>query len=103
MKAATEILLSAAFVLTPEENLARRALARDGSGGEVYTYSPEACRFCMSGAIIEAAIALRLQPDGAWDALDKVGVSIAPDFNDSHTHAEVLQALYRAAELSEQS
>jgi hypothetical protein len=100
MKPATEILLSAAFVLTPEENWwGRGRVHKDGQS-------------CVYVAISEVRRAMYGDKDG-YDALDaaieKLRKVIAPhpmfEWNDSRkrTHAEVLDALYRAAELSEAS
>ncbi len=110
MKPATEILLSAAFVLTPEENWTRMSFARDARGGPLYHPDhPSAQSWCVIGAIAVAA-------NCRWDdvpaqapirllgaAVGRGGAAAVADWNNRVTHAEVLDALYRAAEISEES
>lgn len=105
MKPATEILLSAAFVLTPKENRTTHARARTDDGDEVSPLNPHATCWCMFGAV---------QAVAAWPGYDSrevchvmdaiaavLGTPAIGSWHDTHTHAEVLDALYRAAELSE--
>lgn len=96
MKPATEILLSAAFVLTPKENWCQRKYETPGG------------RMCMATAVNKTAHALGFGYCGVMNARDYVYRVIGPlvsmvDFNDANgrTHAEVLDALYRAAEIAE--
>lgn len=99
MKSATEILLGAAFVLTPRENW----VGKDKVGGyfcEVCAYTA-ICHCAAEIAPRSKAVALRSmllainQPHGCDGDIWV--------FNDTHTHLQVLAALYKAAELSEQS
>lgn len=99
MKPATEILLSAAFALTLPEHWTKRTLARDARGRAVDDDSEKACRWCLVGAIHQASLVLgddRIARGDAYAALGRFG-----QWNDTHTHAEVLAALYKAAALSE--
>lgn len=99
MRPATEILLSAAFVLTPPENFWRRGMPHNGWS---------VCAFvalCAAGEELYPG-----NHEARWEAIGHAaaitkqeGCATVIRFNDSHTHAEVLDALYRAAELSESS
>ena len=106
MKPATEILLSAAFVLTPKENWTKGVCARDAKGREVNTDAPEARCFCVVGSFLatmdECGFGVE-DYDAACDTFSRAMGSYcwAGDLNDTHTHAEVLDAIYKAAELSE--
>ncbi len=103
MKPATEILLSAAFVLTPEENWLKGSLARTGDGVDVMPEDPRAVSFCLVGAF--SAMGEKPGKYGAREYLLRVigGCGLLSTFNNTHTHAEVLDALYRAAEIAEAS
>lgn len=105
MKPATEILLSAAFVLTPPENWTQEEIARDAEGLRVLDEDPRACRWCFIGAIRQSAFTLghKPVPHDIWDAIEAAGAGACGSWNDTHTHAEVLDALYRAAEIAESS
>lgn len=105
MKPATEILLSAAFVLHPEENWTKGHTGRTRSGRPVGWQSLDACKFCAAGAVFAAT---GQRNDVAEKALSflrsTVGIGIGiGEWNDTRTHAEVLAALYKAAELAESS
>lgn len=111
MKPATEILLSTAFALTPEENWTTRAMARDRNGYDLFSqYSEFAVSWCVVAAMDLSVDALGLMPNrkDAEDALiaaveadPSTGRFALAEFNNTHTHAEVLDALYRAAALAE--
>lgn len=111
MKPETEILLSAAFVLTPEENWCRFAYATDEDGNEmtlaaVTLANPRVARMCVVAAIVAAGN--DYSPGYARRAhllfTKATGPSYSGEgFNNTHTHAEVIDALYKAAELAEQS
>lgn len=107
MKPATEILLSAAFVLTPEENWTQGAAARTSRGWIVHTTHPDASCFCMVGAVRESAVALGYNLSGCSDAMAAVQRVIKSgawgDWNDRNTHRGVLRVIYKAAKLSEES
>lgn len=114
MKPATEILLSAAFVLTPVENWTTEVFARRASGQLSLTLQDDdiAC-FCARGALYAAggmSHARHARPRAVITAetylLRAAGLTDDDCFgswNNTHTHAEVLDALYKAAELSEES
>lgn len=102
MKRETEILLSAAFVLTPEENWTQFAYGKTADGEEVWHTDARACRWCLDGAL---RLAGNEEPavDAARHALWRATGHGAIAFNDNHTHGEVLDALYLAAEIAEAS
>jgi len=110
MKPTTEILLSAAFALTPPENWNQGRLGLDRDGVYVEPTSRLAVSWCALGAI-DAAGGNRkeLTTIAAVSALANVIPRDADEgarwavarFNNTHAHAEVLDALYRAAEIAE--
>lgn len=97
MKPSTEVLLSTAFVLTPKENWQKYGYAFSDDGP-----------YCLVGALIRAA---RNYPTDAvyaeaYRVLEAiVGNNSVSGWNDApgRTHSEVLDALYRAAEIAEAS
>lgn len=97
MKPATEILLSAAFVLTPEENWFGKGVNR------------QAGKICALLAIDDAAKVIDADArEAAFDAMDRaINKRVTDDrmsiiyFNDNHSHRQVLNRLYKAAELAE--
>ncbi len=105
MKPATEILLSAAFALTPEENWTKGALARDATGDGIYYTVGTAISWCVVGAACAAGRELKLPSEVADEALsylDKVcGMNRVMFNNNVATHEQLLDAIYRAAELAE--
>lgn len=105
MKPATEILLSAAFALTPPENWGTGWVATTDHGEIRSVHEPDAARWCVIGACMAAAVALghgSVSTESIKSLIGKAcGCRDVADFNDTHTHAEVLDALYRAAEIAE--
>lgn len=114
MKPETEILLSTAFALTPKENWTRRKYARDDMGRPVCERSMEASCFCVLGALTQAVREIEgrgFAESSAYSRAtyclrrairhDRPDVVLISSWNDRHTHAEVLDALYRAAEIAE--
>lgn len=107
MKPATEVILSAAFALTPRRNWVQNHDAVDSSGTPVLYNNPNACRFCMAGALMAAGYELeyrifdRIQVRDALFAA--TGSACVTDWNDDpkRKHSEVLEALYKAAEIAE--
>lgn len=91
-KTVLETLEAARKLITPRKAWIKNHLARTSPRGKrVDPEHPSAKCFCSSGAI------LHVNPDfTCWTALNRVmGFSI-PEFNDTHTHAEVLRAFDEA-------
>lgn len=65
--------------------------ARDANGAEIEVDSDAACSFCIDGAFIKCGL-----DNFASEAALGLPQHHTPEFNDSHTHSEVL-ALLRAA------
>lgn len=107
MKRETEILLSAAFVLTPEKNWTRHYLARDQRGCFVEPTDARAVSWCLLGALDAAGdrhCPARFLHEAIGNSEHWCGaLGAIAYFNNTHTHAEVLDALYRAAEIAEAS
>lgn len=93
-----QILIEARKLIEKPENWTRRNYAQNEFGQGVTTISPAACKFCAVGALKRVTADSWEHSHLAWDMLDKaVGQSIT-NFNDTHTHAEVLDAFSRAIE-----
>ena len=105
MKPATEILLSAAFALTPEENWTQHYLGRNADGCFVEPNATGAVSWCVLGALDAAggrSEAIKPLHEAIGAPRHEFGVMAAiAGFNNTHTHAEVLAALYKAAEIAE--
>jgi hypothetical protein len=90
-----EILKSARKKIEKPENWTKHAFARDAEGGvldEIWI-SFGAC-FCASGAIIAAGGELHQE---AYNRVNNhMGLDTLSTFNDSHSHAEVLEMFDRA-------
>lgn len=74
--------------------------ARNKAGKEVDSHSPEACAWCMAGAIEKCYpndTELVLIYSRILDEISPLNVA---KFNDSRTHAEVLAILKRAEDVS---
>jgi hypothetical protein len=105
MNPATEILLSAAFALTPEENWTKEALGRTATGAPVWESDEDAVCWCLLGAFQLVRKDSGMDDTAYYDAKDYFEKACGQglvNFNNTHTHAEVLDALYRAAEIAEE-
>lgn len=67
--------------------------AKDANGNAVNPLSDEACRWCLDGAFERCGLS-------SFDSEKALGLPQheTPVFNDSHTHAEVLELLTTAIE-----
>ncbi len=98
---AAQHLKDARKLIEKPENWTQGAAARAKDGGETYCEGVYAVCFCAVGAI------RRSEPGGCWgllraaDYLRDVCANI-PEFNDNHTHAEVLAKFDEAIVLAEQ-
>lgn len=100
MSDTVEILKAAKALIADEENWTQTVYARDENGESVSATDPRAVCFCSRGAI-DKITAGNGAWEGAYDILlglvteddDCIGVA---DFNDTHTHAEVLALFDRA-------
>lgn len=97
-----DTLRAARALIERPERWTQGAMARRADGLRCRHEDDAACRWCTSGAVRrvaqsgeEAAAALR--------RLYEVMKTTPPDFNDSHTHAEILAAFDRAIEIAERS
>ena len=99
---AHDILKAARAKIERPECWTQDVFARDTKGDRVHALSPNAVCWCSIGACV--AVASANPPNDlsyriALDALAGVtGVAEISDFNDTHTHAEVLAAFDKAIE-----
>lgn len=101
MSNTAEILKKARELIKDPENWTQKACARDKYGYEVEVDSKEAYCFCTIGAI--AKVSGRSTDGDARNVLrDIIGGSRSiANFNDGHTHPQVLDVFDRAIALAE--
>lgn len=91
------ILRHARDLITPPEAWTRQRYARDVKGNFVSVYSKHAVAFDMESAILRQIILIRGASEVFCEKIVAevlgIGVNDLTQFNDTHTHAEVLQAL----------
>lgn len=97
----SEILIEAKKKIDTPEKWTKRTLARDSKNQEVDFDSKNAVCFCSIGAL-EVEFREKGIPNSTWYSCIKalnagMGLYIA-DFNDTHTHEEVMGAWDRAIE-----
>ena len=102
-------------ILTDEKNWTQGSYAKDKAGDPVSSFAPEATCWCLSGAMDLAAWGEPISWfDNAVDHLSaqqlvqdvvviRIGDYTRSRFNDTHTHAEVLEVLDEAIELANKS
>lgn len=97
-------LQSAKALIQDEVHWTRGTYARDANYDETDSLSPSAVCWCAIGALSKATdgwIDLHI-----WDVIDKATYEVAghtntAKFNDSHSHAEVLELFDKAIEIAE--
>jgi hypothetical protein len=102
MNPVTDILVRARKLIEKPENWTQEHYARNVAGEQTSTQAADAVCWCAIGAVLRAddtypySEAVGIASDLLRDAM---GMHPA-DFNDSHTHPEVLAAFDRAIEAS---
>ena len=107
----TKILEKARSIIEDKKNWTKGAMALDAAGRDVLSSSPQACRWCASGAIVRATETLHLDTEDRYDAINHLRDVIrtrirergeieperisVPIFNDAveTTHQDVLDVL----------
>jgi hypothetical protein len=100
MQQAKDTILKVIALIENSEAWTQGASARNKKGTRVSPYSQRACRWCTLGALDKVTA----DHDSWMEATRRIreamrsdmGVSIS-EFNDNHTHAEVLALLRKAA------
>ena len=109
----TEILVKAKKLIEDYEHWTTHTLARDGKGKGCDPLSNEACSFCSLGAIVNVTQASKYVADRSSyydEAVELLRLAMYPnnynefrfigDFNDKHSHEEVLDAYDKAIAMS---
>ena len=65
----TKILEEARSIIEDKKNWTKGSIALDAKGRDVWASSPQACRWCVSGAIVRAAESLNLDTQKRHDAI----------------------------------
>ena len=104
MKPATIALLDAAFALTPREHWTQHQTALDADTLILLPYHPDAVKWCVQGALDAATVRNFAVYEKAIEALYEAIDGDIESWNDhpKRTHKQVLDALYRAATISEE-
>lgn len=103
-RTAVDILRAARELIAEPKAWTQRAFGRDEDGMCCDSLHPDAVCWCAGGALTKAANGHGLIRSKAREQLyAAIGCADIVDFNDEHTHAEVLSAFDRAITLAEQS
>lgn len=97
-----DTLRAARALIEKPERWAQGAVALKANGEACPATSNSACQWCASGAVEMVAQDYK-ESNAALRLLYEVIGSPIGEFNDDHTHAEVIAAFDRAVELAEQS
>lgn len=91
------ILRHARDLITPPEAWTQQRYARDAKGGFVSVFSKHAVAFDLESAILRQIILIRGASEVFCEKIVAEVLGVAPNeltqFNDTHTHGEVLKAL----------
>ena len=90
-----ETLVKARMRITPRDAWIMRWFARDSTNKDCKSTAPEACKWCSAGAINSLASSDEIRDECHAHLKKFMGGNIA-EFNDRHTHAEVLTAFDEA-------
>ena len=97
--------LKAAFkLIEAPESWCQGVSARDAEGRAMLSSNPKATRFCLIGAICKAGEGSepRIKAIGVIAKIFGIPFEEVVCFNDTHTHAEVLNLLQRAIKFAEE-
>jgi len=117
IKSELSVLEGVLSLLEHESSWTQEVSARDHHGNPVASDSPEACRWCLSGAIDKVAnelntdpvyvlveVASLIDPDAIYDDYYNVkcddAIAVIADYNDAHdvTHGSILDLVDEAIE-----
>lgn len=97
----SDILIKALQFIEKPENWTQGAYARDIFGNDVGSQNhPSAFCFCSVGALRKASPSDYIGYRDAYNTLVKATAFRIPDFNDTHTHEEVLAMFKKAIKLA---
>jgi hypothetical protein len=91
-----EILTAARAKIADEKNWCQGGYAKDEGGNSTSSYSTSACKWCSIGALKSVSGESYAGYNNALDCLVGIIQSPIPNYNDTHTHAEVLAAWDKA-------
>lgn len=98
MSEVKETLTKARDLIADPKRWTHHALARDSVFRKTVPNSPDATCWCALGAIWKATGDVEADNDGAYSALHDVINGSVVNFNDTHTHAEVIELFNKAIE-----
>lgn len=90
-----EVLRAARALIDTPEKWTQGCYAKDAKGNGLPPEDEDAVCFCASGALRHVDVDV----DVCWPAFDALGLAVGGniiEFNDSHSHADVLAAFDRA-------
>jgi len=98
-----DVLLAARKLIEKEENWCQRFLSKRPDGSfQNGAPADDACAYCMNGAIFAVvkrrSIHWSMNSQAAIEALERLTGEPNINFNDTHTHAEVIALFDRAIE-----
>lgn len=107
MPATAEMLRAARALIDTPEKWTQRQFAKDAAGHTIDFVNPDAVCFCACGALrrlhgINGRVE-RVLADAMSSPSGEVAAVRIVNFNDTHTHAEVLAAFDRAIEEAERA
>lgn len=105
---AVDLLREARALISDPDKWTQGTLARNAYGSEVASYSHDACKWCVAGAMLRVAdsndvpYSTELSAHSALVLASRelFGSSAIEEVNDTRTHADVLALFDRAIELA---
>lgn len=100
---ASEVLRKARALIDKPESWTQGAYARTADGKDLPPKDEQACAWCILGAVHQVADGGGVSVDAIETLVKALPTATAhlPNFNDTHTHAEVLSLFDRAIAAAE--
>jgi hypothetical protein len=98
----TELLIAAKDKISNPKNWTTHAAAKDVYDKQISVYSKEAVCWCSMGAVeslVDPTMGILIEK--AWQRLREAAGCFISEYNDSHTHEEVMELFDKAIELGD--